>query len=346
CGFSLSNGTCINCTYGDGKPVTCCECESPLNGGFCLFCNSRAGNSSAYDPNPNSHNDSLNFSDYTPHPQYQPILCEFCGNDARYGHYCTPQVPIISNPEPCYNQNYDEFPQTLPRETPKVLMQAWTNFLKLNIGRQSLMNCPAFYYDDDDDEEYTIAITPVLLTVEPDNSLSMGERHLSTILERKILVVEDLLSQSNSGSPTSYSDLSLPDYEAFFCDSEPDSGNFTMDVVEDIFDNPTREPYVSVPRIVLTADGPSHPSSGFRFHSFPLFNILLPFLSKNEDKVFNLGILASNEETSPHLLSYRDFNPSKIISELWHKSRRRVEEREGGGTSLSWIFPFLHFYPP
>ncbi|GJT02393.1 hypothetical protein Tco_0823562 [Tanacetum coccineum] len=32
-------------------------------------------------------------------------------NDARYGHYCTPQVP---NPEPCYNQNYDEFPQTLP----------------------------------------------------------------------------------------------------------------------------------------------------------------------------------------------------------------------------------------
>ncbi|GJW47663.1 hypothetical protein Tco_0079309 [Tanacetum coccineum] len=121
CGFSLSNGTCINCTYGDGKPVTCCECESPLNGGFCLFCNSRAGNSSAYDPNPNSYNDSPNFSDYTPQPQYQPILCEFCGNDARYGHYCTPQVPIISNPEPCYNQNYDEFPQTLPSFQQQIL---------------------------------------------------------------------------------------------------------------------------------------------------------------------------------------------------------------------------------
>ncbi|GJS60763.1 hypothetical protein Tco_0655547 [Tanacetum coccineum] len=50
------------------------------------------------------------------------------------------------------------------------------------------------------------------------------------------------LEEISSGSPTSYSDLSLPDYEAFFCDSEPDSGNFTMDVVEDIFDNPTREP--------------------------------------------------------------------------------------------------------
>ncbi|GJT22818.1 hypothetical protein Tco_0892755 [Tanacetum coccineum] len=36
---------------------------------------------------------------------------------------------------------------------------------------------------DDDDEEYTIAITPVLPTEEPDNSLSMGDEHLSTILE-------------------------------------------------------------------------------------------------------------------------------------------------------------------
>ncbi|GJS09679.1 hypothetical protein Tco_0366475 [Tanacetum coccineum] len=35
--------------------------------------------------------------------------CEFCGNDARYGHYCTPQVPFIY-PEQCYNQ-YFNFPQ-------------------------------------------------------------------------------------------------------------------------------------------------------------------------------------------------------------------------------------------
>ncbi|GKB81776.1 hypothetical protein Tco_0948671, partial [Tanacetum coccineum] len=42
-------------------------------------------------------------------------------------------------------------------------------------------NCPAFY--EDDDEEYTIAITPVLPTEKPDNSLSMGDEHLSTIPE-------------------------------------------------------------------------------------------------------------------------------------------------------------------
>ncbi|GJX22046.1 hypothetical protein Tco_0226491 [Tanacetum coccineum] len=87
------------------------------------------------------------------------------------------------------------------RETPKVLIQAWdkffevkhaqpedvrialTNFLhrftKLNkswldyINTIELERLPAFCNndDDDDDEEYTIAITPVLPTEEPDNSL-------------------------------------------------------------------------------------------------------------------------------------------------------------------------------
>ncbi|GJT99069.1 hypothetical protein Tco_1094587 [Tanacetum coccineum] len=40
------------------------------------------------------------------------------------------------------------------------------------------------------------------------------------------------LEEINSGSPTFYLDFSLPDCEAFFRDSEPDSGDFTMDVVE------------------------------------------------------------------------------------------------------------------
>ncbi|GKB34352.1 hypothetical protein Tco_0879294, partial [Tanacetum coccineum] len=37
------------------------------------------------------------------------------------------------------------------------------------------------------------------------------------------------LEEKSSGNPTSYTDLSLPDYEAFFCDSEPDLGDFTLD---------------------------------------------------------------------------------------------------------------------
>nr|GEV43080.1 hypothetical protein [Tanacetum cinerariifolium] len=43
-------------------------------------------------------------------------------------------------------------------------------------------NRHAFYDDDDDDDvDYTIAITPVLSTEEPDNSLSIGDKHLDTI---------------------------------------------------------------------------------------------------------------------------------------------------------------------
>nr|GEW27371.1 hypothetical protein [Tanacetum cinerariifolium] len=45
-------------------------------------------------------------------------------------------------------------------------------------------NRPVFYNDDDDDDvDYTITITPVLSTEEPDNSLSMGDEHLDTIPE-------------------------------------------------------------------------------------------------------------------------------------------------------------------
>ncbi|GKF00584.1 hypothetical protein Tco_0023934, partial [Tanacetum coccineum] len=51
---------------------------------------------------------------------------------------------------------------------------------------------------------------------------------------------------------TSHSDLSLPDYEAFYCDNEPDSENFTIIVVEDIFDNTTRELYIHVPNVFPT----------------------------------------------------------------------------------------------
>nr|GFA99287.1 hypothetical protein [Tanacetum cinerariifolium] len=44
-------------------------------------------------------------------------------------------------------------------------------------------NRPAFYNNgDDDDVDYTIAITPVLSTKEPDNSLNMGDEHLDTIM--------------------------------------------------------------------------------------------------------------------------------------------------------------------
>ncbi|GJZ84553.1 hypothetical protein Tco_0649892 [Tanacetum coccineum] len=110
------------------------------------------------------------------------------------------------------------------RETPKALLLVWEKFFEIKHAFkekqhqpediQKLLhkllkdfqiisedladyintpnwNCPAFY--EDDDEEYTIAITHVLPTEEPDNSLSMGDEHLSTIPETK----SDELIKSN-----------------------------------------------------------------------------------------------------------------------------------------------------
>nr|GEZ79695.1 hypothetical protein [Tanacetum cinerariifolium] len=122
-------------------------CEGPIWGGFCSFYALRAEYSFAYDPNPNSFDDSQNLSDYPPQPQYQTSSCRLCGNDAHYGYDCPPQVSFVFNQDPCFNQDFDNnFPQTSPSipqqylccenywgpETPKVLSRAWGKFFEIH----------------------------------------------------------------------------------------------------------------------------------------------------------------------------------------------------------------------
>nr|GEV45385.1 hypothetical protein [Tanacetum cinerariifolium] len=110
---------CINCTNGDGKAVTCCVCEGPLRGGFCLFCDSKAENSFTYDPNTYSFNDISSNFNHLPQPQYETCLCELCGNDSHYGYDCQPQLPFIYEQEPSYNQNYND--NYYPHDSPSFL---------------------------------------------------------------------------------------------------------------------------------------------------------------------------------------------------------------------------------
>ncbi|GJZ70173.1 hypothetical protein Tco_0633723 [Tanacetum coccineum] len=100
-------------------------------------------------------------------------------------------------------------------------------------------NCPAFYEDDDD--EYTIqyreylenssnAITPDLPTEEPDNSLSMGDEHLSIIPETESdevikSSVEDLVLIPSESKSISDDTCDVP-----FCDNSP-----PLDVLNDHF---------------------------------------------------------------------------------------------------------------
>ncbi|GJS46465.1 hypothetical protein Tco_0596586 [Tanacetum coccineum] len=75
-------------------------------------------------------------------------------------------------------------------------------------------------------------------------------------------------------------------------------------------------------------------------NSITVFDTLLPFSSENEEKVFNPGSLSSNEEKSPHLLSHRGFNPSKIIFDFSESSMMIF-----GGDIPILDVPFLHFSP-
>nr|GFC54267.1 hypothetical protein [Tanacetum cinerariifolium] len=79
-----------------------------------------------------------------------------------------------------------------------------------------------------------------------------------------------------------------PDHDRIYFDDEPVTGILTVKVVDDIF-----ERYVHVPNVL-----PNLPTL------YRVIDTLLPFSSENKDKVFNLSILASNEEKSPHLLSH------------------------------------------
>ncbi|GJS09379.1 hypothetical protein Tco_0366175 [Tanacetum coccineum] len=122
------------------------------------------------------------------------------------------------------------------------------------------------------------------------------------------------LEEISSGSPTSYLDLSLPDYEAFFCDSELDSGNFTMDVVEDIYDNLTIELYVYV-----LHDLPTHPTlqldSDFTLSSdSPRSDLVVSFPFGTRNKIFDPRILI--EVQSKRFLSPNEFSISFIRDPL------------------------------
>nr|GEX08204.1 hypothetical protein [Tanacetum cinerariifolium] len=125
----------------------CCECGDALDRIFCQQCTCKSCGKVPCVSKPNFVDESSNIFNPPPHP---PIYsCEFYGSNAQYGHYCTPQVLFI-NPEPAHGTND-------------------------TIDIHKIPACC------DDEDDYNSAITPVLSTEEPGNSLSMRDEHLDTI---------------------------------------------------------------------------------------------------------------------------------------------------------------------
>ncbi|GJW81647.1 hypothetical protein Tco_0145622 [Tanacetum coccineum] len=150
---------------------------------------------------------------------------------------------------------------------------------------------------------------------------------------------------------TDTSDNSLPESEIFYFDMEEKrSGNPTyhsdLSLHHVSFPSGTRNKIFD-PGIFLQVQSkrflsPNEFSISFIHDPLSLvFDTLLPFLSKNEDKVFNSGILASNEDKSPHLLSHPGFKVFQLISDFSESSMMI-----SGGDIPILDVPFLHFDPP
>ncbi|GJU48004.1 hypothetical protein Tco_1217559 [Tanacetum coccineum] len=164
----------------------------------------------------------------------------------------------------------------------------------------SLTDHEVFYFDDDHIEKNSSGNT----TTHSDSSLYKYDSFIFDLSIDPFPPTDrsDVYHEQFAGELAHI--ISPPEYDHFYFKIEPEQGNLTMDVVEDIFDKPTREPRVYVPHIL-----PTHPTLhldlDYILSSDSLFSyvvwIFLPFLAypvippyllstKNEDTIFDPGI--------------------------------------------------------
>ncbi|GJY79860.1 hypothetical protein Tco_0485661 [Tanacetum coccineum] len=150
----------------------------------------------------------------------------------------------------------------------------------------SLLGYEAFYFDDDHIEEKSSGST----TTHSDISLSKYDLYIFDLSINMCPPADrsDCYHEEFAGELAHI--ISPPEYDCFYFKNEPDQGNFTMDVVEDIFDNPIREPRVHVPNVL-----PTHPTlhldSDFTLSSDSLgSDLVVSFPSGTRNKIFDPGI--------------------------------------------------------
>nr|GEZ17010.1 hypothetical protein [Tanacetum cinerariifolium] len=160
---------------------------------------------------------------FNPPPQPPVYPCEFCGNDAYYGYYYTPQAPFIY-PEPCYNQDFN-FPQdfqNVPQQYPCCDDCGVTHdaYQYDNI----ISGLPPFFAITPDE--------PVLSIEELDNYLSMGDEHLDTIPATESH--EFIKSGVENLIPISSESEGIPEH---MCDVPSHDNSLPLDISKDIIED-------------------------------------------------------------------------------------------------------------
>ncbi|GJX20362.1 hypothetical protein Tco_0223039 [Tanacetum coccineum] len=212
-----------------GNVIDTVMCGHYLGDGFCSFCNSEAGNSFVNDSNPNSFNDPPNFSDYPPQPSTRHTRASYVKMIlTMIKDYRNEKINICFRRE-CENmidKLKSKFNGMSIEIDKKIELQRLEQVA--NLSTYPSQRFKSFCYDDDDDYDYeecsiplrdiiselpmSVAITPDLPTLEPEDSLIMGNEDLSTILEKESdefikSSVEDLVPIPSESKDTSESDM-------------------------------------------------------------------------------------------------------------------------------------------
>ncbi|GKE78102.1 hypothetical protein Tco_1544222, partial [Tanacetum coccineum] len=222
--------------------MRCSWCGGPFNGGNCRRCtNVSFEDEFVRNPDPISYDETPNFS-YPP-PQPKSYSCELCGNDSHYGYDCPPRVPLVYD-----SYGFDQPTQTSIDHQPPKEMSVRELLLQEKLHKALQAVCEKLNQQEHAANESTIplneiisqippsiAITPVLPTIEPEDSLIMGDENLSTISKKESnefikSSVEDLVPIPSESEDTSDSDkeCDLP-----FCDNSVTFSNPLFDANDD-----------------------------------------------------------------------------------------------------------------
>ncbi|GJX39425.1 hypothetical protein Tco_0252728 [Tanacetum coccineum] len=238
--------------------------------------------------------------------------------------------------KPCFNAESDLLESLLNRDSPIDSTKIDSIFDEFSLPRppeesnseysdatiESLFPSPIPVEDSDS------LMEEIDLFLASDDSMPPGIEIDDYDSEGDIRFLEELLSsdsppllENESFSLDHFDDPSLPrpppeppDVEICF-NFEPDAGDFINKVVGDISEHDVLMPNLLPTQLTLCL----------------VFDLLLPFSSENEDKVFNPGIFSSPFSSHQAKITF-DFSESPMMI--------------SGGDIPHLDVPYLHFYPP
>ncbi|GJU47930.1 hypothetical protein Tco_1217485 [Tanacetum coccineum] len=282
------------------------------------------------DSNPNSFNAFQNLSDYPPQPSTRRILSEGISDDKCDVPFCdnSPPLDILNDHfeifydfnDDCTSSDDDSFEnidyvEASPLDSKLVSLEE----VKDDILREKLLNINLFIAKieslNDNPTPDCVLKSPSPFPIPVEDSDSFFEKSDTSLSYSNNSLPEfktfsDYTEETRSGSTTIHADNSLPEYDSFHFKIEPDQGELTSVVMEDILG----EPRVHVLNVL-----PTHPTLMLVLNFIPSDDSLgsdleIYFPSGIRNKIFDLGIFF--EVQSKRFLSRDTFSISFIRNPL------------------------------